>query len=253
MPRSAPAAPPSGLRPCHLTCLWARALPLPLSMPSVPFPRFPFLPAPTHLTAPFPTSPSSGVHPPHTHTHTRRCPPPTLPASGPPTYGPQVVASSLDELSPVLLGRFADKAELQAALAASANVPVVAGPPRTVRGQRLVDAAVFEPVPVASAIADGCTHCLVLCTRLPREQYADADTTATAAAAAAGGSGGGMMFFRRGTGAQRPKLRQLARRALDRLVKRTVLNPVYMKTAWRSARSDVTYIHDELLYAAHYQ
>lgn len=28
-----------------------------------------------------------------------------------------------------------------------------------------MDAAVFEPVPFRSAIADGCTHLLVLCTR----------------------------------------------------------------------------------------
>ena len=30
-----------------------------------------------------------------------------------------------------------------------------------------MDAAVFEPVPVISAIADGCTHVLVLCSRPP--------------------------------------------------------------------------------------
>ena len=33
------------------------------------------------------------------------------------------------------------------------------------RGQRLVDAAVMEPVPVNAAAADGCTHVLVLCER----------------------------------------------------------------------------------------
>lgn len=38
-------------------------------------------------------------------------------------------------------------------------------PTITCRGHRLVDAAVFEPVPFRSAIADGCTHLLVLCTR----------------------------------------------------------------------------------------
>ncbi len=38
------------------------------------------------------------------------------------------------------------------------------------RGHRLVDAAVFEPVPFRSAIADGCTHVLVLCTRPKRER-----------------------------------------------------------------------------------
>ena len=35
------------------------------------------------------------------------------------------------------------------------------------RGLRLVDAAVFEPVPFRAAIADGCTHVLALCTRPP--------------------------------------------------------------------------------------
>lgn len=35
------------------------------------------------------------------------------------------------------------------------------------RGLRLVDAAVFEPVPFRAAIADGCTHVFALCTRPP--------------------------------------------------------------------------------------
>ena len=33
-----------------------------------------------------------------------------------------------------------------------------------------MDAAVFEAVPFRSAIADGCTHVLVLCTRPKRER-----------------------------------------------------------------------------------
>ncbi len=35
------------------------------------------------------------------------------------------------------------------------------------RGRRLVDGAVFEGVPFKQAIADGCTHLVVLCTRPP--------------------------------------------------------------------------------------
>ncbi len=65
----------------------------------------------------------------------------------------------------MILDNFTDEADLANCLAASATVPEVAGPPRLVRGHRCVDAAVFEPVPVRSAVADGCTHVLVLSTR----------------------------------------------------------------------------------------
>ena len=54
-------------------------------------------------------------------------------------------------------------------LRASANVPEVAGRPILHRGRRLVDAAVFEPVPFQTAIADGCTHLITLCSRPPFE------------------------------------------------------------------------------------
>ena len=60
---------------------------------------------------------------------------------------------------------YKDKDDLVNALRASATVPEVAGGPVVHRGHRLVDAAVFEAVPFRSAIADGCTHVLVLCTR----------------------------------------------------------------------------------------
>lgn len=65
---------------------------------------------------------------------------------------------------------------------------------------------VFEPVPVASAIADGCTHCLVLCTRLPRESPSQEATTTAG-------------------GRRTKELRRFAKKAIDRIVKRTVLNP----------------------------
>ena len=79
----------------------------------------------------------------------------------------KVVATSLDALTPVVLeGPWRGVEDLKQCLKASAAVPTLAGPePVMWRGQRLVDAAVMEPVPVHAAIADGCTHVLVLCTR----------------------------------------------------------------------------------------
>lgn len=79
----------------------------------------------------------------------------------------KVVASCVDTLAPVVLDAFTDAADLRACLRASANVPEVAGGPVHHRGRRLVDAAVFEPVPFRAAINDGATHVLTLCTRPP--------------------------------------------------------------------------------------
>jgi len=82
----------------------------------------------------------------------------------------KVAASSLDNGgSPVLLENFRDKHDLKECLRASANVPGIAGEPVHHRGHRLVDAMVYEPVPVWSAIDDGCTHILTLSTK-PRHE-----------------------------------------------------------------------------------
>lgn len=115
----------------------------------------------------------------------------------------KVVASSLDVLRPVLLDSFVDKHDLREALRASATVPEVAGGPVEHRGHRLVDAAVFEAVPFRSAIADGCTHVLVLCTRpappARRSPWSDAFSD-----------------------------------AFESAVKRAVLSPEYMIPAWKA-------------------
>ena len=113
----------------------------------------------------------------------------------------KVVASSLDTLLPVLLENFQDKEDLAISLRASANVPEVAGRPIEHRGQLFVDAAVFEPVPFRSAIADGCTHVLVLCTR-PL--------------------------------AQQSRLRSALKDALHAAIKKAVLSPDYMLEAWKA-------------------
>ena len=126
-----------------------------------------------------------------------------------------VVATSLDALAAVTLKPpFADVHDLKQCLKASAAVPTLAGPePITHRGQRLVDAAVMEPVPVHAAIADGCTHVLVLCTRtLPEPNFARASSAndasvgsavvacATDAGASRAGTGSGDAAARSGNG-----------------------------------------------------
>lgn len=114
----------------------------------------------------------------------------------------KVVASSLDALGPVLLTDFKDKEDLVTALRASATVPEVAGGPVLHRGHRLVDAAVFEAVPFRSAIADGCTHVLVLCTRPPPIRKSLID--------------------------------QALADAVEVAVKRAVMSPEYMIPAWKA-------------------
>jgi predicted patatin/cPLA2 family phospholipase len=85
-----------------------------------------------------------------------------------------VLASHVDspEDSPVhiegvRLSGFQDAADLLGALHASSRMPVVGGAPFLYRGMRFWDAAVIQPVPIQAALADGCTHVLVLLT-LPR-------------------------------------------------------------------------------------
>jgi predicted patatin/cPLA2 family phospholipase len=77
----------------------------------------------------------------------------------------RILASSLDRLCGVALGDFTDRASLFAALRASGNMPIVAGPPTVIAGERFVDASLFEPVPLVTAVREGCTHVLVLLSR----------------------------------------------------------------------------------------
>ena len=112
----------------------------------------------------------------------------------------KVVASSLDSLRAEILAGFEGPHDLRQCLRASALVPEIAGPPLVHRGHRLVDAAVFEPVPVKSAVRDGCTHVLALCSRPP--------------------SSG-------------PAWGKAVRRTLNAAIKYSLLSPAYMRDAWR--------------------
>lgn len=70
-------------------------------------------------------------------------------------------------LAPARLTGFASADDLLDALHASARVAVIGGPPVPYRDGRYWDGAIIEPIPVWTALADGCTHVLALLT-LPR-------------------------------------------------------------------------------------
>ncbi len=77
----------------------------------------------------------------------------------------RVVASSVTKRSPVVISDFLDEREVFEALRCSINVPGIAGPPISFRGDRLFDAALYESIPLRSARNGGATHALVLQTR----------------------------------------------------------------------------------------
>ncbi len=77
----------------------------------------------------------------------------------------KVAASSLDEMRVRLLSGFRDREHLFAVLRASSTIPLLAGPPAEVDGERYLDALLFEPIPYRAAVRDGCTHVLVLLSR----------------------------------------------------------------------------------------
>lgn len=72
------------------------------------------------------------------------------------------VATSAATFRAVTIGDFADAADLRAGLHATARIPLAAGPPVAFRGELLVDGGIVEPIPARTALADGCTHVLVL-------------------------------------------------------------------------------------------
>ncbi|HUL75601.1 MAG TPA: patatin-like phospholipase family protein [Vicinamibacterales bacterium] len=76
-----------------------------------------------------------------------------------------VLATDVRAQRSTALRGFRDRAQLIAALRASATMPVVAGPPVEYEGRAFLDASLSEPIPVPAAESDACTHALVLLTR----------------------------------------------------------------------------------------
>ena len=77
----------------------------------------------------------------------------------------KMVASSVEERRVSILDGFEDREALFAALRASSNIPLIAGPPAIVGDRRYLDALLYEPIPFQSALAGGCTHVLALLSR----------------------------------------------------------------------------------------
>jgi len=80
----------------------------------------------------------------------------------------QASASGSPQVEAVRLAGFQDVDDLLGALHASSRLPVIGGEPFAYRGLRYWDAAITQPIPIHAALADGCTHVLVLLT-LPRD------------------------------------------------------------------------------------
>lgn len=77
----------------------------------------------------------------------------------------RVLATDVALAAPVVFGGFADAPALFGALRAGATMPVVAGDPCGYASRRLLDAALSEPIPIATAEREGHTHVLALLTR----------------------------------------------------------------------------------------
>lgn len=77
-----------------------------------------------------------------------------------------VVASSIRDLAPKAFTHFESKEDLKVVLKASAWMPIAAGPPIAHEGDLFLDGGVLLAHPVLTALEDGCTHVLVLRTRM---------------------------------------------------------------------------------------
>ena len=77
----------------------------------------------------------------------------------------RVLATDLETERACALGGFADGGALFGALRAGATMPVIAGGPFEYGSRRFLDASLTEPIPVATAEAEGHTHVVALLTR----------------------------------------------------------------------------------------
>jgi predicted patatin/cPLA2 family phospholipase len=76
-----------------------------------------------------------------------------------------VAVTDVDKVRTMLVSDFANRADLKAALLASAWLPIGVRGTATYRGYRAVDGGVLTALPFRMALRDGCTHVLSLSTR----------------------------------------------------------------------------------------
>ena len=77
----------------------------------------------------------------------------------------KIVASSIREKRSTILEKFNTPEELRVALKASARIPIVAGPPVEYKGDRYLDASVYESIPFRAALQENPTDVVVLMSR----------------------------------------------------------------------------------------
>ena len=91
----------------------------------------------------------------------------------------RIIATDVDEAKSTTLGPPESKEELQAFLRASQTIPLIAGRPYKLGGQRFFDASISEAIPWETPVASGATHVLVLSSRpLGQSKAKSAATTA---------------------------------------------------------------------------
>lgn len=81
----------------------------------------------------------------------------------------RVIATATDDLGSHVLQGFQSEAEWRLALRATANIPLLAGPPVQLAGRHWIDGSVSEPLPLLRAFHAGATHVLALVSRSRNE------------------------------------------------------------------------------------
>ena len=76
-----------------------------------------------------------------------------------------IIVTSISKLKPIVLNDFKTLDFLLEALRASARMPLLAGPPVELNGDKFLDGGLYESIPYKTAIKDGCSHILILLTR----------------------------------------------------------------------------------------
>lgn len=77
-----------------------------------------------------------------------------------------IAASSIRDIKPRIFTHFTSKEELKEVLKASTCLPIAAGSPIAYDGDLFLDGGVLLAHPVLTALEDGCTHILVIRTRM---------------------------------------------------------------------------------------
>lgn len=82
-----------------------------------------------------------------------------------------IVMTNIDSGESIVVNRFNDYDDYRNCLKASITLPFIAGGPRNIRGQRVMDGGLVQQIPIQSALEAGATKILALMTRRHDEQF----------------------------------------------------------------------------------